>query len=267
MGQNSTIEWTDHTFNPWWGCTKVSLGCKNCYAEAWADRYGHKLWGDNKPRRFFSDQHWQEPIKWNSAAKLNNRRSRVFCASMADVFEDNNLVVNERAKLWSLIEHTRMLDWLLLTKRPENMLKFTAWQDQWPSNVWAMTSVEDQEQAEARIPYLLRVPAIVKGLSVEPLLTSVDLSPWIDDIQWVIVGGESGRYARPLNPDWVRQIRDTCKTHNVAFFFKQWGEWAPVMNTATNIEEMQKVGKKKAGRVLDNDLWNQLPNICITEAL
>lgn len=276
MGQLSAIEWTDHTFNPWWGCTKVSPGCTHCYAETWSLRYGHDIWGPRKQRRTFGEQHWQEPLKWNRLAIQQGRRMRVFCASMADVFEDNSSVEAERLKLWSLITETPMLDWLLLTKRPENMRRFAPWNESWPSNIWAMTSVENQDKAEKRIPTLIQVPAVICGLSVEPLLGPVDLTPWLDQVQWVIVGGESGRDARPMNPNWVRDIRDQCLAAEVAFFFKQWGEWAPTpLGTESHPElwndvkswrsRMQRLGKKTAGRMFDGRTWNALPPIDLTE--
>lgn len=259
MGQNSSIEWTDHTFNPWWGCTKVSPGCTHCYAETLSHRYGHDIWGPRKSRRTFGAKHWQEPLRWHRLALEKGRRMRVFCASMADVFEDNRSIEDERQKLWFLIEETPMLDWLLLSKRPENMRTFAPWRDAWPANAWAMTSVENQEVAEKRIPELVNVPAVVRGLSVEPLLGPVDLSPWISEVQWVIVGGESGPNARPMHPDWVRQIRDQCKGTGVAFFFKQWGEWAPSDTSTPDQHMMTRMGKKSAGRLLDGQLWEQLP--------
>jgi protein gp37 len=227
VGQNSSIEWTDHTFNPWWGCSKVSPGCQYCYAEALSNRYGHDIWGLRKARRTFGEKHWQEPLKWHRRAQEHGHRMRVFCASMADVFEDNRNIEDERNKLWLLIEETPMLDWLLLSKRPENMRRFAPWQTAWPANVWAMTSVENQEQAEQRIPALLNVPARLRGLSVEPLLGSVDLSSWLTAIGWVIVGGESGPRARPMQLDWVRSLRDQCNDAGVPFFMKQMGSvWA-----------------------------------------
>lgn len=274
MGQLSTIEWTDHTFNPWWGCTKVSPGCAHCYAETWSARYGHKIWGPRASRRIFGEQHWNEPLKWNRKATLRGRRERVFCASMADVFEDNLSIDLERVKLWALIEETPMLDWLLLTKRPENMVRFAPWREIWPPNVWAMTSVENQEQAEKRIPFLTQVPAVVRGLSVEPLIGAVDLAPWLDSIHWVIVGGESGRESRPMNPAWVSDVRDQCATADVPFFFKQWGEWAPslpdaesyrVMDETIWQDHMQRLGKKTAGRLLDGRTWDDLPRVDMIE--
>jgi protein gp37 len=199
---------------------------------------------------------------------------RVFCASMADVFEDNRSVESERMKLWSLIAETPMLDWLLLTKRPENMVRFAPWKDPWPANVWAMTSVENQEQAVKRIPALTYVPAVVRGLSVEPLIGCVDLNPWLDKVHWVIVGGESGREARPMNPAWVLHVRDQCIKANVPFFFKQWGEWAPSspdahvyyeMNDTSWRNKIQRFGKKAAGRLLDGRTWDALPVVAMAK--
>ncbi|MBA3074285.1 MAG: phage Gp37/Gp68 family protein, partial [Anaerolineae bacterium] len=227
MGQHSAIEWTDHTFNPWWGCTKVSPGCVNCYAETWALRYGHDIWGNDKTRRFFGESHWKQPTTWNRQALDNGKRARVFCASMSDVFEDNDSLVKEREKLWEIIPETTMLDWLLLTKRPENIKKLTPFTGKWPRNVWAMATTETQEYADRRIPYLLEIDSDIKGLSIEPMLGPVDISKWINEIQWVIVGGESGAKSRPMNPDWIRSIRDVCLDAGVAFFFKQWGNWVP----------------------------------------
>jgi len=255
MAQQSPIEWTDHTFNPWWGCVKVSAGCVNCYAEVWANRYGHDVWGVNKNRRFFSKRHWSQPIKWNQRAQLAGTRERVFCASMADVFEENDLLEDERRRLWKRIEDTPMLDWLLLTKRPENMVDYAPWKIQWPDNVWAMTSVENQDEAIKRVGVLAEVPAQVRGLSVEPLLGPVDLSIWIDKIDWVIVGGESGTQSRPMNIDWVRDLRSQCIESKTAFFFKQWGNWVPEQDST----KMKRVSKKDAGRMLDGQEWNQLP--------
>jgi protein gp37 len=184
---------------------------------------------------------------------------------MADVFEDHPLVEPERQKLWQLIQDTPMLDWLLLTKRPENILRFAPWQNDWPANVWAMVSVEDQEQAEKRIPLLIKVPAKVRGLSVEPLIGAVHIEQWLSDIQWVIVGGESGHHARPMQPEWVYSLRNQCQEQEVAFFFKQWGEWKPVLIEGKEIEnlanlKMKRVGKKAAGRMLDNRTWDEIPD-------
>ena len=236
--QDSKIEWTDHTFNPWHGCFKVSPGCQHCYAETLNHRYGFSNWGPAKTtsRRMMSENYWKQPHKWNKEAAAAGVRRRVFCASMADVFEDHPQVGLPRAQLFTMIEATPALDWLLLTKRPENMTRFTpdAWRGGWPANAWAMTSVENQEQADKRIPELLKVPASIRGLSCEPLLEAVDLGRWIipasepvSHIDWVIVGGESGHGARPMHPAWARGLRDQCQASGVAFFFKQWGEYKP----------------------------------------
>lgn len=123
MAKNSRIEWTTHTFNPWWGCVKVSPACKHCYAESWAKRVGSNVWGIKAERRFFGDKHWSEPVKWNAAAAASGMRARVFCASMADVFEDRRDLDVHRIRLWKLIEATPRLDWLLLTKRPEIVIR------------------------------------------------------------------------------------------------------------------------------------------------
>lgn len=257
MAQLSPIEWTDHTFNPWWGCFKVSEGCAHCYADTFAKRYGFNIWGPatKTTRRTFGENHWNEPLKWNRIAEAAGKRARVFCASMADVFEAHEAATTERPKLWRLIEQTPYLDWLLLTKRPQNMLEMNPW-TQWPANVWAMTSVENQAQAQARIPTLLEVPAKIHALSVEPLLDEVDLKPWIKRLDWVIVGGESGKGARPMQIAWVRRIRDLCIQAGVSFFFKQWGVWSPDPQNETT---MLKGTKKTSGRKLDGITWDEIP--------
>ena len=139
MGKNSHIEWTHHTFNPWWGCSKVSPACTHCYAETLTNRFGGAIWGVKGKRRFFGDAHWNEPTTWNKEAQRKKTRFRVFCASMSDVFEDRRDLDAERVKLWALIEKTKYLDWLLLTKRPEAVQKLVPWGEQWPDNVWHLS--------------------------------------------------------------------------------------------------------------------------------
>jgi protein gp37 len=175
MGENSAIEWTDHTFNPWVGCTKISPACDHCYAEGWAKRTGQpEMW--HGKRRRTTPANWREPLKWNAAAQKAGERARAFCASLADVF-DNQVPEEWRSDLWSRISATKHLDWLLLTKRPQNIAKMLpeTWGNGWP-NVWLGTTVENQDEADRRIPHLLAVPAAVRFLSCEPLLGAVDLS-------------------------------------------------------------------------------------------
>lgn len=253
MGRHSAIEWTDHTFNPWWGCFKVSPACAHCYAEAWSKRVGLDLWKDKSSRRFFSDGHWNEPLAWDRVAAKEGIRRRVFCASMADVFEARDDLIPWRTRLWELIEKTPNLDWLLLTKRPGNALELVPWKDCWPPNIWFGATVENQNWARRRIPHLVKAPARVRFLSCEPLLGPLELSLWMSSLRWVIVGGESGHHARPLDPEWVISLRDQVIRARVAFHFKQWGEWKPENGS------MRRTGKKVAGRVLEGRLWDQVP--------
>jgi len=269
MGANSKIEWTTHTFNPWWGCTKVSEACKNCYAETWAKRVGQDVWGPKPQRRLLSDSHWKQPIKWNREASGALERPRVFCASMADVFEDREELAIHRLRLFNLIEDTPNLDWLLLTKRPQNVMKMVKWSDGWPDNVWLGTTVELQSRAEELLPALSKIPAKVRFISAEPLLGALSLERWLGTtIDWVITGGESGPKARPASPTWFSGLHRQCMQANVAFHFKQWGDWAPgqgenlpakKMKRAQDGTEMFKVGKKIAGRVLDGRQHDGLP--------
>lgn len=199
--ENSKIEWCDHTFSPWHGCIKISPGCQNCYALALDKRWGKDVWGPGPKRQRTSEANWRLPLQWNRRAEKEGRRYKVFCASMADVFERNDQLIDWRFELWDLIGQTPMLDWLLLTKRPENVLDMTPYQwhraewggyQGWPANVWIGTSVENQEYADKRIPELLKIPAVVRFLSVEPLLGSVNLlkyllsgaHKWRQDINW-----------------------------------------------------------------------------------
>ena len=265
MAKNSKIEWTHHTFNPWWGCIKVSPACKHCYAESWARRLGQNLWGASSPRRFFGEQHWSEPLKWNRQAEKDGQRKGVFCASMADVFEARGELDLWRDKLWTLIEQTPWLDWLLLTKRPQHIERYAPWSE-WPAHVWLGTTAETQKWADERIAELVRNAASVRFISAEPLLGALDISRWLHRgaLDWVIAGGESGSKARPTKPVWVRDLRDQCGRFGVAFHFKQWGHWAPehptgaskvrvleVASGAGDRETLFAVGKKQAGRRLN----------------
>ncbi len=261
MAEDSGIQWTDHTFNPWWGCAKVSPGCKNCYAETLAvKRRKLPIWGlhPHAERKPMSEGYWHGPVRWNRKAEKEGRRYRVFCASMADVFDEHSDVVEHRARLFELIEATPRLDWQLLTKRPANVMGMVpeSWQRRFPANVWMGTSVEDQERADQRIPALLEIPAHLHFLSCEPLLGPVDLRVvdwphrWPVDvlrggawelpdrvgergfvnhsgfpatIDWVIVGGESGPGARRCEVRWIRDLVTQCGAAGVAAFVKQLG--------------------------------------------
>jgi protein gp37 len=197
---------------------------------------------------------------------------------MADVFERRAELNPWRERLWQVIEETTMLDWLLLTKRPQNIKTMVPWKEAWPENVWLGTTVENQRYAELRLPHLLRHPAKVRFLSCEPLLGQIDLRAWIKPqqkqkqklygIDWIIAGGESGPGARPMLPDWARGLRDQASKHKAAFHFKQWGHWVP---SEIVTEEQKKalieidgvqmawLAKKEAGRKLDGDIWDGFP--------
>ena len=250
MGTNTNIEWCDHTFNPWRGCQAVSPACDHCYAQELVERYDGK--GSFAERRRTSIANWKLPIRWNREAQATGVRERVFAASLADVF-DNKVPAEWRHDLWELIAATPHLDWLLLTKRPQNIAKMlpSAWGKGW-LNVWLGTTCENQEEADRRIPHLLVTPAQVHFLSCEPLLGLINLSAWMGvhhhpdndrsnprltelvraafcmmtpskTIDWIIAGGESGRNARPMHPDWARGLRDQCAAAEVSFFMKQMG--------------------------------------------
>ena len=198
---NSKIEWTTHTFNPWWGCTKVSEACKHCYAETWAKRVGHNVWGPKPQRRVMSENHWKQPLKWNRDAEGIDERPRVFCASMADVFEDRDELRPHRVRLFELIEKTPNLDWLLLTKRPQNIGRMAHWTRDWPDNVWLGTTIEMQHRAEELLPYLEAIPAKVRFISAEPLLGPLSIEPWLGtSIDWVITVVRAVRRRVRLHP-------------------------------------------------------------------
>lgn len=220
MGHKTAISWTDGTFNPWWGCTEVGPGCERCYARALDKRVGGDHWGIGKPRRFFSDKHWNEPRRWNAKAlEKFGRRMRVFCASMADVF-DNEVGQEHRDRLWRLVEETPNLDWLLTTKRIGNAAKMGP--EYWPANVWVIITTATQEELDRDARKLRELPVPVKALSVEPQLARVSVLeyPWLD---WVICGGESGAHARPFHMEWASQLRQECVTGGIAFHMKQVG--------------------------------------------
>lgn len=272
MAERTKIEWCDDTFNPWTGCSKVSPGCDRCYAEAWSQRAGDKVgkWGPGAPRVRTSLANWRAPARWNArpfvqcdgcgwrgekkdlhacpvcgGGAFTPVRRRVFCASLADVF-DNDVPTLWRQQLMTLVADTPNLDWLFLTKRIGNARKMLAdasmhdgrlltANDEYrpPANLWIGATIVNQEEADRDIPKLLVTPAKVRFLSMEPLLGPVKIGRHLYDfvdgtqcVDWVIVGGESGPGARPMHPDWVRSLREQCAAANAHFLFKQWGEWA-----------------------------------------
>lgn len=259
MADKSKIEWCDATFNPWWGCEEESPACAFCYARKFAHRYGHELWGGHEtPRRFFGDKHWSQPIKWNEKAKETGEPFRVFCGSMCDICEDREDLFEPRARLMRLIEATPYLTWLLLTKRPQNFIPFFGrrWNPGgWPKNIVAMCTAEDQKRADERIPELLKVPVPIHAVSYEPALEMVNWRTWLvktvvsfrpdrvgfypggasmsgygdvlPKIDQIIIGGESGPGARPIDIEWVRQTVKDCKATGTSAFVKQMGKiWA-----------------------------------------
>lgn len=296
MAQDSKIEWTHHTFNPWWGCAKVSAGCKNCYADTFASRYGHNIWGVNADRRFFGDKHWNEPLKWNANARTAGERHRVFCASMADVFEDREDLHPARLRLLRLIHDTPHLDWLLLTKRPENIVPalmaalslfeaededpanvgvgFHDWLTRWvhhldgstdyPANVWLGTSVESQLLAYERIPHLLAAPAAVRFLSCEPLIGAVDLTKVYRDE----MDKAHGVNALCSGIDWVIVGGESGPRAR-----SMRGDWARALRDqcqehdvafhfkqwGNHDEHGKRMDKHAAGRMLDGRTWDEFP--------
>jgi len=245
MGENTAIEWADDTFNPWIGCTKVGPGCDNCYAEA-QDKHRQWTpdgWGKGKPRHRTAKSTWRNPLKWNREAEAAGVRRRVFCASLADVF-DNGAPNVWRSMLFDLIRATPWLDWILLTKRIGNVEKMLPadWGEGYP-NVWLMITVIDQLEADRDIPKLINTPARVRGLSIEPQLGPVDIEDYKQDLDWVLSGGESGAYRRPYHEDWTRILRDQCVLAGIAFLYKQ------------RIDN----GKKIKTPELDGRRWIQFP--------
>ena len=233
MAEKTGIAWTDSTFNPWIGCTKVGPGCDHCYAEALMDKRWHKVqWGSGQQRARTSAANWKQPLLWEREHEVftlsHGRRRRVFCASLADVF-DNEAPPQWRGELWALVKATPHLDWLILTKRIGNV-NGMAPAEGLPPNVWLGATVVNQEEYDRDAHKLLAVPASVRFLSVEPMLGPIDLGylrEWTVSnqrlIDWVIVGGESGHAARPVMRGWIESVRRQCEAAGVPFFFKQWG--------------------------------------------
>ena len=225
MGETTSISWCDATWNPWIGCTKVSPACDFCYAARDNERRKWVSgWGPGIPRR--RTKTWGNPLTWNRKAAVTGLRPRVFCASLADVF-DNEVPDEWRADLWALVKATPNLRWILLTKRIGNAAKMLP--ADWPyPNAGLMATLANQEEWDRDWPKLARTPATWHGVSAEPLLGPIDIGTAKPD--WLIVGGESGPQHRHTSPDWVRSLRDQCAANGVAFHFKQWGGVRPKSN-------------------------------------
>lgn len=259
MGKDTSISWCDATFNPWWGCSRVSEGCRNCYAETFTHRMGLDIWGPTE-RRFFGDKHWNEPLKWNKEAALSGVKRRVFCASMADVFEIFPGLDEQRARLWALVKATPYLEWLILTKRPENISTRIPTDLGYPSsNVRLGVTAEDQANADKRIPELLRAWQGKNFISYEPAIGPIDFEPFLQyppltegykmtwglsewhGIDWIICGGESGSGCRPMDHQWARYALHQCRLADVPFFFKQIGGFPDKRHTPSGWPEDLRV--------------------------
>ncbi|OUM89023.1 DUF5131 family protein [Parageobacillus thermoglucosidasius] len=234
MSSFSNIEWTDATWNPVTGCTKISEGCRNCYAARMAKRL--QAMGNPRYENGFSVTFHYDlidlPLKWK-------KPRRIFVNSMSDLFH-NDVPFEFIEKVFETMTKAHWHTFQILTKRSERLLELSS-QLPWPPNVWQGVSVENSS-VTFRIDHLRKVPAKVRFLSIEPLIGPID-DLQLEGIHWVIVGGESGPGARPMDPQWVRNIRDQCIKSNVAFFFKQWGG----------------VQKSKTGRMLDSQIWDEFP--------
>ena len=306
MGENTKIEWAHHTFNGWIGCTKVGPGCDNCYAADLAQTRLGVPWGPGQPRRHTAASTWKQPRRWNNRAAKEGIRYRVFCSSLADVF-DNEVPAEWRAELFQLMHETPHLDWLLVTKRIGHARKMAETAGGWPGNVWLGATIVNQVEADRDIPKLLEINGPrFRFLSMEPLLGPVDLTaipygevignvPSYQDglagriwqpagtadqpldpgntvgdrtyvdlcrmLDWVIVGGESGPRARPMQPDWLISLRDQCEAAGTAFLFKQWGEYLPVGVDSVHQTGVtfRRIGKKQAGRRLHGQHHDGVP--------
>lgn len=232
MGENTKIEWADHTWNPWIGCTKISPACDHCYAEEMmANRYGRVSWGAGEDRSKTSASTWAAPLKWDRDAKASGHHAFVFCLSLGDIW-DNEVDPEWRHSAFDVMDRTPNLTYLLLSKRignAEKMCSVNAGNRSLPRNAALGATMVNQDEWDRDAPKL-EYAATVLGArftfaSIEPILGPIKMTGKIPD--WVIVGGESGREARPAHPDWLRSLRDQCANAGAAFFFKQWGEWSP----------------------------------------
>lgn len=284
MAKDSAISWTQHTWNPWIGCTKVSPACDGCYAEHLMDeRFGKVKWG-NHPRQRTGAHTWNDPFRWERQAEKDGSRPFVFCASLADVF-DNQVPLDWRAAAFEVMRKTPRLVYLLLTKRPQNIIKLADTAGGLPANVALGTTAEDQKRADTNLLSLRRAKVELSPLftfgSFEPLLGPIFIRPaFMPD--WIITGGETdqgGHKARPTHPDWFRSLRDQAEAAGVAFHHKQNGEYLPEdwfdrdgfqWQAGTDCSKVHRfddgiavirVGKKQSGRKLDGVQYNAFPKV------
>jgi protein gp37 len=230
MSEKTEIAWCDSTFSPWIGCQKVSAGCDHCYAETLMDkRYGRVKWGPHGERVRTSDANWKLPARWARKARAAGTRPKVFCSSLADVF-DNKADKAWRWELWELIQQTPELDWLLLTKRPENIDGMLGPWDRFgfPSNVWLGTTCEDQAAYDRRWPILARFNVRVRFISYEPAIGPLTILNHKEKPDWLICGGESGKDYRPMPEQWAASVMDECDEHFIPFFMKQMAGLKPI---------------------------------------
>ena len=231
MGKETGISWTDKTFNPWWGCTAVSPGCDNCYAEQFDHRIGGAHWGKGKPRREFGEKHWDEPLLWNRDAGKNDRKDYVFCASMADVMDDE-APAGARERLFALINSTPNLIWQLLTKRPHRYQRYLPERFE-HENVWLGITAENQHYYDVRWPILCQFrgrPGWEKTplwISYEPAIGPITMRGFDSKPDWIIFGGESGARRRPVDVVWAENIQSECREFALPFFMKQMSAFTP----------------------------------------
>lgn len=270
MSKTTGIGWCRSTFNPWKGCLEVSPACDNCYARVLDHRLGGNHWNKDGPRQFFKDKHWNEPRRWDREAALEPDQWLVFCASVADVFESYDILDPHRERLWKLIEETRNLTWLLLTKRPQNIKRMLPKSLHGSPNIWLGTTVESPAYLW-RIDAVLETLSPVHFLSMEPLLEETDIRQYLgsDKINWAICGAESGPNARFTPVDWYRQLRDSAVSANIPFYLKQAPKGmdgmsiGPGSRLKINTGAMHVDGKVRQGMIeepyLDGVQWMQFP--------
>lgn len=242
MSSTSKIEWTEQTWNPVTGCTKISPGCKYCYAETMAHRLhamGTRGYENGFKLSLLPERLTQPLVRKKPTKYFVNSMSDLFHEDVDDAFID---------QVFDVIRQTPQHVYQILTKRAERMADYFA-SRQVPTNAWLGVSVEDREYGKPRIRQLKKVNAAVRFLSIEPLLEDLGKLP-LAGIHWVIVGGESGQHARPMHTDWVDNIHEQCRHANVAFFFKQWGGWGA---------DGKKRNKKSNGRTYHGKVWNEMP--------